>query len=255
LPGECVNYKAHGYCQYSFACRFAQSHVQLVDGIYTNMTNKDVISNSKSVNSLNKDNMMLLKKRKYDFSNSAAATKEAQEFVDKIVKRNVEINSTKKLECSADGKTEEVDKPTKDSGNTVTVSESDSTKPVGNDSTSNSESAKLVSDCATSSGESNKLANDGNSESAKPVSNGSVSNSDSVVCSKEPSLQTSQDAVYSPVGPLTDEQEFAIKPGEKKTINFDNKLYLAPLTTVSGYINLVLSTAYSHVSSKSSGIL
>jgi len=247
LPGECVNYKAHGYCQYSFACRFAQSHVQLVDGIYTNMTNKDVVSNSKSVNSLNKDNMMLLKKRKYDFSNSAAATKEAQEFVDKIVRRNVEINSTKKLESSADGKTEEVDKPTKDSGDTVTVSESDSTKPVGNSSTSDIESAKPVSDCATSNSENNKLANNGftsNSESAKPVIHSSVSNSDGVDCSKETSLPTSQDAVCSPVGPLTDEQEFAIKPGEKKTINFDNKLYLAPLTTVSGDINLVLSTAY-----------
>lgn len=35
------------------------------------------------------------------------------------------------------------------------------------------------------------------------------------------------------VGPVTDEDQFQIKPGEKKTIDFKNKLYLAPLTTVS----------------------
>jgi len=35
------------------------------------------------------------------------------------------------------------------------------------------------------------------------------------------------------VGPITNEDRFSIKPGEKKTVDFRNKLYLAPLTTVS----------------------
>ena len=45
--------------------------------------------------------------------------------------------------------------------------------------------------------------------------------------------ETEEHSVSS-LGPLTNEDEFTVKPGEKKTIDFKNKLYLAPLTTVSG---------------------
>ncbi|XP_067936907.1 tRNA-dihydrouridine(47) synthase [NAD(P)(+)]-like [Watersipora subatra] len=166
ISGSCYNFKHLGKCPYSFACRFGKNHIKEIDGEFKNIEQSAIV-NGRSVNNLSKDNLILLRKHKYDFTRAESATEDARAIVQKITKRNFELNCVKKKDIAS----------------------------VQNESIADNSSEEMVTKAQ---------------ETLSPNGN----------------LETSN------VGPITNEDEFTIKPKEKKTIDFKNKLYLAPLTTV-----------------------
>ena len=220
----CYNFKQLGRCPYGFTCRYAQSHLTKVEGEYKNMVDENVVQTSKSVNSMDRDVKVKLTRKKYDFARADKCFKEAQNFVSKIVRQNVELNCTKKnkghhqdtrdiqkdqvsqsvIENTADGEgNKELESVVNDSAvsESATELEAGSQLPPGSVCTESTNGSQLNPDTAN-----------GNSSATDPASE-----------------------TEKPVGPITNEDQFAIKPAEKKTIDFKNKLYLAPLTTVSGF--------------------
>lgn len=225
LPGECYNFTQFGRCPYGFACRFAKTHVQERDGKFCNIVNEDTVPSGKSVNHLSKDNLVLLRKNKYNFSKAADAFKDAKKVVDKIAKRNFELRCVKKGKGASDA-TEDQPPNGQTEGSTV------EDQPLNVETESSTAehqppSAEASSDCIPLKSPSPETVD-------LTCDHTSVSESEPAVRSKVEPV----DGTDNPVGALTNEDEFKIKPGEKKTIDFRNKLYLAPLTTVSTVIHV-----------------
>lgn len=211
LTGVCYNFSQLGRCPYGFACRFAKSHISEVDGKFTNMVNDSVVPASTSVNSLSKANLALLRKHQYDFSKAMEATKSAHALVDIVVKRNLELNCTKKNKA--------VDSV---NCNTKAVEENRSSAAIDVSAETEKASPLVVDD-----GVDNTIA----SIQQSPVSTDTqVAVATSISKDEETVVATATEC--QPIGPITNEDQFAVQPGEKKTIDFKNKLYLAPLTTV-----------------------
>ena len=212
LPEPCYNFQQFGKCPYGFACRFAKTHIEKVDGKYTNIVDESVTPTSKTFNYLSKDNLALLRKRKYDFSKAIDANRCARALVDQIVKRNVELNCTKK------DRKEGVGNDADDTGEPV----------VSSDALPDTEDLKG----AVSEDVKGEVSDKGEVlDSKKEISDlqsMDLQSKNNVADSDDANTKTSSNAI----GALTNEDEFTIKPGEKKTIDFRNKLYLAPLTTV-----------------------
>lgn len=194
---KCYNFDTFGKCPYNFACRFAKAHIKEVDGKTVNVViETEVPPSSRNINSLSTENLQLLRKHKYNFNKAVKATKEAQAFVDKIVKENVEKNNSCKKQRSGDSESEAVP-------DSITTTQG-SGEPVAIETSENDKDAEKPG-------------------TAEPGKKEREDNSNG----------TTNGGSGQPVGSLTNEDEFTIKPGEKKTIDFNNKLYLAPLTTVS----------------------
>lgn len=227
----CYNFKNFGRCPYGFACRYGQSHITQENGKYKNIVDDSVIPESKSLNSLDRDVKTKLMKRKYDFKKSDAAFKEAQSFVGKIVQRNEQLNCSKKPGSNRSGNASSVsnnghisadsEKPKADNVKVPGEAVDNAAVPAAPASTeSKSEEIETLSAASKQEGDSNDPET--KTEAAEMVTEGK-----SVVETVESTVTEDK-----PVGPVTNEDQFTIKPSEKKTINFKNKLYLAPLTTV-----------------------
>lgn len=212
IGDSCYNFSQLGRCPYSYACRFAKSHVKEDNGTFTNVVDSSVVPKSFTSNQLTSANLTLLRKHKYDFSKADSATKNAKNLVADIVKNNLEKNCTKKNKNGEEAVAVEEPSAAPDESKPELVSEpkispKDETLDGGTDINSDIKSEQ--------------------EENNKPTS--------LTVVKKE---VVDKDDTVKPVGPITNEDEFCIKPGEKKTIDFANKLYLAPLTTVSVLLSI-----------------
>lgn len=202
----CYNFTTRGRCPYGFACRYGKSHIKEENGEFVNTVDESLVSSSTStsINGLNGGILTSLRKRQFDFSKATAATKHARELVDHIVKKNVELNCTKK---------------------------SDRNEAISADTTRDTEP-----------GDSIAVKNEANPPDIfqlKAKADVKVEPLQYSASGKKDLLESNAEDIASrPIGPVTNEDQFAIKPGEKKMVDFQNKLYLAPLTTVSIHIQI-----------------
>lgn len=209
----CYIFQEHGRCPYGITCRYGQSHIIQVDGGYKSVIDEKKVSSSKTVNGMDMDVKMKLTRRKYNFCRADKSFKEAQKFVSKIVKQNVELNCTRKkpvetLTAANDQADADVSHLFGTTNSNGVVNKTDENVNNGTGTTDLTEKA---------------VPEDGKQ---KEIDTEQLNPGEITAKSEDVSLN-------KPIGPVTNEDQFTIKPAEKKTVDFRNKLYLAPLTTVS----------------------
>jgi len=176
LGDKCYVFDSLGYCPRGATCRFSKPHI---DANYKNLTNKEIYTGVKQeINHSDRDTIMKLRKKAYDFSKADAACnksfaimreREAKEKGEDFEKEN---ENSCKLECGV---------------NTGMNTETDIKKQT--------EEPK---------------------EEEEPAN-------------KKPKLDELDE---KRIGYAPDEDLVRLRPQEKKKLDWKDKLYLAPLTTV-----------------------
>ncbi|XP_061368368.1 tRNA-dihydrouridine(47) synthase [NAD(P)(+)]-like [Gastrolobium bilobum] len=215
LEGKCPFLKSEGSCPYGLACRFSSTHQ---DGIPSG--NLNGLKNSSEVNGLSKDVQKLLWKNKMSFAKADA--------------------KLKSLGLVGLSKSKRNDLENKDGGNTVSNksdhSEDNGSCVVTSDSGSKLEcSAEVIKDDESDGKcESNALCPQKRRKTAENYGSGETENEDVSVNEQitESSCITSEPEAGTDV--TTPETDLSLKlhSREKKLIDYREKLYLAPLTTV-----------------------
>ncbi|XP_077978136.1 tRNA-dihydrouridine(47) synthase [NAD(P)(+)]-like [Glandiceps talaboti] len=202
ISDKCYTFDKYGRCQYGITCRFGSSHISDNN---TNVVNDDKYKNFEPniKNTLAKDLQRLLWKRKYKF-----------EKADRVLKMLTKINrggSQGKGQGSTDkGMQKETD--------------------VGNGMAANKNVADAVASENTSSVQNLNLLQteeNGGPPSIAPV-NLATETSSADSCKTMPELNSE----LHHLGTVTDADLIKLRSCEKKKIDFSDKLYLAPLTTV-----------------------
>lgn len=172
IGNNCYLFEEYGKCKYGVTCRFGSGHISEA---HCNIVDEELWKKKKdeepTKNHLTKDLLMLLRKKKYDFS-----------AADEVVKQ---LHSRRK------------------DGNDNTIQKSATTQGCQSEE-NNAELAKLEA-----------IDHRVETEIKKDA----------------PNLGKIEVAIRS-TGALTDEGLIKIRPEEIKQVDFDGKLYLAPLTTV-----------------------
>ncbi|CAL1298144.1 unnamed protein product [Larinioides sclopetarius] len=225
LGSSCYLYRTYGKCPYSFSCRFASDHIKdgknvILDEIWENYKDRDLF-----VNTLTKNLQFSLRKRNYNFKKSDDAFKNFNGTVQyNKAKKNPVTNNDESIDASSSSK---VLKEPKDE---ITNKEQNLT-PINNvkvEGTYRTNDETLEESSSTSNCDKKDLeksveeniclqSNEENKNTSKAsdiLINKSCSTSELIACSKVKDIDCS-----------------LIEP-ETKKIDFKNKLYLAPLTTV-----------------------
>ncbi|RDX71542.1 tRNA-dihydrouridine(47) synthase [NAD(P)(+)]-like protein, partial [Mucuna pruriens] len=214
LEGQCPFLKSGGSCPYGLACRFSSTHE---DGVPSAN-----LKNSFEVNGLSKDVQKLLWKNKMNFSKADAKLKSLGLMGPSKSKRNDMEN--KDGGDTGSNKCDHSD----DSGSCVVTSDSGSKLECpaevmnddDNDIDGNSESDVLCPQKRRKTAE-----NDG----PKEAENEGVSVTEQIV--EKSCIKSEPEAGTDAITPETD-LSLKLHFREKKLIDFREKLYLAPLTTV-----------------------
>lgn len=199
IPGKCYNFSTFGYCSYGMMCRFAGNHT---DAEKNNITDEALKAATAckvaKLNVLPKDTQRKLRKHQYDF-----------EKTEQIMQCILSADSGQSREMSA--QSAESDKLTEHAGDKHKIGDVE-------DTSSEVKLPKLVV------------------ESFDHVPKRQLEEDN---CPrKSPKLDvvgenaSTNNGTVSTVGCVTDENVIRLRPQEKKVINFTDKLYLAPLTTV-----------------------
>ncbi|KAF8771808.1 tRNA-dihydrouridine(47) synthase like protein [Argiope bruennichi] len=224
IGSTCYLYRTYGKCPYSFSCRFASDHIK--DG--KNMILEEILANYKDrdlfVNTLTKNLQISLRKRNYDFKKSDEAFKNFNATVQSNkAKRNPVINNTEYLDATSsdvlkdqkkDILVEEKNIPSFNNGKTEETSRTD-VKPL--------EDLSSVLNCDQNVLE-NSVEENACIQSNKDIP--SISEESNVLIDKPCSK------LELIVPPKVKDVDCSLMEPEFKKIDFKNKLYLAPLTTV-----------------------
>lgn len=235
LGPECHLYQTFGRCPYGITCRYASGHPEIAGGALEEKTPAREITFVPlpgTVNHLQKGTQKLLRKRQFPFTGAETYLRSMSKQ-----KGNSKQKPTPKSEASedpsstsvkhGDSKSESSTQPAElISNNCPTVS----SVPIEKEYFLESNGSTLCSDFEKGVG---KLT-----DCLKMVSAGDLSNHGQAAASECAASKTSEPRCCSisgcPVrtsGVLTDEDIIKIRQPEKKTIDFRDKLYLAPLTT------------------------
>jgi len=203
LPGPCYVFDTFGFCRFGLSCRLAKNHMS--DDM-KNMTNNELFEKKKhiqEINIMNKDVRQQLWKKKYNFKKADKMVKAVQNMNSKewenIKQPQINPHNVENVSNNNESLSGVESSPTKDIK--VESSPSKEIKPPCCDIKENIDSKKL----------------DG------PLKMGSDDNT----C-----LITASDPIQRTMGQITDEELFPLRGSEKVKIDFRNKTYLAPLTTV-----------------------
>ncbi|XP_030510812.2 tRNA-dihydrouridine(47) synthase [NAD(P)(+)]-like isoform X1 [Cannabis sativa] len=214
LEGECPFVTAEEPCPYGLACRFLSTHPEGVSGM------KSTRRNSSEVNGLRKDVQRLLWKNKMKFpkadakvkalglmgpANSKAKISENKDGDDVITANNCDAANGNGSNALVDATEIEKSAVLEENKDVEDPSESNESRPLKKPKCVDAE------DCCDK------------------VEGGGVSGTENVVC--ESSKQPEADSTAEILTPETD-GSLKVHPREKKIIDFRDKLYLAPLTTV-----------------------
>ena len=214
ISDTCYVFETYGYCPSGLACRYGGGHI---DSLGTNVINKELYRPDKGlnkvVNGIPRTLQEELRKRKIQFPRS-------DNFLKTIVKQDsakaVEKSSDNNNSCSVVGA---VEPPPNNQSTESSQLKEEEMGEVKNDATSTVEEEKEA------------LVSNECSEELHSSADASIQmKSDGDVVSQVGGVAVSQPR---PTGPITDEDTIRLKPTEKKRIDFRDKLYLAPLTTVS----------------------
>lgn len=208
IEGECPFVNAEGPCPYGLACRFSGTHK---DGVLTG--GLDARKKSFEVNGLNKDVQKLLWKNKMNFPKADA----------KLKSLGLLVKGRSKIKMLGDEKDDE----------TVVTSACHVADGNGCSEVNKVPDAKLDGVDGTIESDEQppkklKSVIDENCSSAE-ANNGDVTSMEKVIGVS--STQTEPEASNDIIPPEAD-RSMKLNPREKKLIDFRDKLYLAPLTTV-----------------------
>ncbi|KAH9500906.1 tRNA-dihydrouridine(47) synthase [NAD(P)(+)]-like protein [Bulinus truncatus] len=230
LDGPCYLFDTFGKCHYSIACRFAKNHLTEDFNNIVNVELWEKMKNCKPLNELSAEVKKKLWKKKYNFR-----------LADKIVKdvgKNYQGGWNTKKDSpvvTADVSSSNSDSGISQGNNSVSVPVSLANVPV-NGAISDSELLKdngfskdgmqnNSAGCISNVVETGGGSLDKSASPTKEFQTGADTKSDT------PCLQ-SENAKLEKVGCLTDEDVIPLRSAEKVRVDFRNKLYLAPLTTV-----------------------
>ncbi|XP_030055917.1 tRNA-dihydrouridine(47) synthase [NAD(P)(+)]-like isoform X2 [Microcaecilia unicolor] len=203
LGEKCHLFEMFGKCIYGVTCRFAKGHL---DEDYKNVVNKELVKQWEGKgmvkNSLSKDLQQRLRKRKVPFEKSDHFLKQlnisAKAGTAKSKWRDTKAKQAPGSEADGCSQALEVGQ-----------------EASGLDGT-NTEESECLHDPAVKYPPSLEAAGEGRGDTSQENA-----------CQVEAEAGTP----VKTIGPLTDEDAIKLRSCEKKTINFRNKLYLAPLTT------------------------
>ncbi|CAH1790151.1 unnamed protein product [Owenia fusiformis] len=199
LGEKCYNFTTFGYCKYGLACRFAATHTS--DDM-KNMRNDELYEKTSSevqwFNNLDKNLQIKLRKREYDFTRSQTALqkhshKKEQNSGDAVIKKN--MDSTNDNEDKA--QSNEID-----------------TNPIDT----------KIHDADKIPSETNIKSEIQDTQKANHKVKENKDSTTTPTSETVPAIRT--------MGALTDEDTIKLRPQERKKVDFSDKLYLAPLTTV-----------------------
>ncbi|CAG5132709.1 unnamed protein product [Candidula unifasciata] len=211
LAGSCYIYDTFGHCPYGISCRFAANHMT---EDFQNKTNEEIYNKdrvSKPINELSFDVRNKLWKRKYDFKRADKVVKDVQKTFRGWDDSSSGINPT--LKNVVNDKIEAIKTASQ-------ISQSD-TDLIGN---SNANNIPPVIEPAV-------LSQEIHVENRTEIlsSGAAPADLDKTAGLKLPTHEKAEQRTF---GCITDEEIIRLQPGEVKKIDFKNKLYLAPLTTV-----------------------
>ncbi|XP_061412035.1 tRNA-dihydrouridine(47) synthase [NAD(P)(+)]-like isoform X2 [Lethenteron reissneri] len=238
LGPECHLYQTFGRCPYGITCRYASGHPEIAGGALEEKTPAREITFVPlpgTVNHLQKGTQKLLRKRQFPFTGAETYLRSMSKQ-----KGNSKQKPTPKSEASedpsstsmkhGDSKSESSTQPAELISNNCPTT---SSVPIEKECFLESNGSTLCSDLEKGVG---KLT-----DCLKMVSAGDLNNHGQAAASECAASKTSEPRGSSisgcPVrtsGVLTDEDIIKIRQPEKKTIDFRDKLYLAPLTTLEG---------------------
>ncbi|GFT70612.1 tRNA-dihydrouridine(47) synthase-like [Nephila pilipes] len=222
INSTCYLFSIYGKCPYSYSCRFGSEHIKngknvIVDELWANYKNKKTF-----VNILSKDLQQSLRKRRYDFQKS-----------DEVLKNfiaTVQFNKSNKEKSKSDNS--EFDKVSNEQNVSAEIKFEEQTSTSNNIGNINKieiiDSSALENSYSVLNTDSKNLEN-GNVETACSQSN--ENNSVTPVILNVFSCNT----VYKPgiaISGNVKNLDDSLFEHEIKKVDFRNKLYLAPLTTV-----------------------
>ncbi|GBM66451.1 tRNA-dihydrouridine(47) synthase [NAD(P)(+)]-like [Araneus ventricosus] len=221
LGSTCYLYRTYGKCPYSFSCRFASDHIKdgknvILDEIWAKYKDRDLF-----INTLTKNLQFSLRKRNYNFKKSDEAFTKFNATVQfNKAKKNPVTNNAESVNTSSssnvlDEQTKEI---TKKEQNLTSVNNG-KTEDTNGTNVEALEELSSISNCDKKDLE-KVLENTGLQSNEENISTSDILIEKS--CSKSELTASSK---------VKDVDCSLIEPDTKK-IDFKNKLYLAPLTTV-----------------------
>uniref|UniRef100_V9KGG6 tRNA-dihydrouridine(47) synthase [NAD(P)(+)] n=1 Tax=Callorhinchus milii TaxID=7868 RepID=V9KGG6_CALMI len=220
LGDRCYLYDMFGKCQYGISCRYAKSHIGANN---RSLVNEDLVKKWQEKvivqNSLSKQLQQVLRKKKFSFNNS-----------DRYLKQ---LNQSNECDKKGNAGKNAADSPSK-LGDELSPDLSISSAAIVEQTSAEQNSIRIVEPqdmpCCTES----KLDNGLLSEAKQTIdeTNKNVL-TPGMEMGKENSVQEVNDQMASAklLGAVLDEDIIKLRSCEKKTLNFKDKLYLAPLTT------------------------
>ncbi|CAO3662393.1 unnamed protein product [Umbelopsis ramanniana] len=201
LGDRCVNFEVYGRCRAGYACRFLHAHFK--DGKL--VVDEERVRNAPVTvkNGITPETMAALRKHTFDFEKSEAFLKEIQAEIDAELAMKEENTQRRLASMLAEPTTATIDSPAS------TIVEAPST-PVSDKLKEVAEVEQISTDVQTS-------------ESGTTTT--TVETSEQTEMISESTTNVTPTKEEQPVGPIFD-------INDKKKINFKDKTYLAPLTTV-----------------------
>lgn len=227
---ECLHFNKKGKCQFGFECRYGGQHISS-DG--QNVVDEDKCRQYESEcltfedkNYLSKETMIALRKKKYDFTNANRVLKRQGEFKEGCIWNGVTKECNGDITNTAAGVEKE---------NVGGVSEVVEAATLSSEV--NGAKSETINNCenVAPNAKTNELENSGLSDQIKSGEQLGDSTPDESQINNIETTQTTiknKDSCTTPSGAITDEDVIPLRSPEKKTIDFSDKLYLAPLTTV-----------------------
>ena len=213
IADSCHVFDTFGECLYGAACRYASTHLT---GKFHNVSKLKQENSSRRLedtvcNTLSKDLRFSLRKRKVKFERTAAFLKRAGLDKDSQGdKGEAAVDVSAPLNGVGKGLSDEVVEPGKVLTDEVDEAPGKSSEEV---------TASNLSDVTIGKGTSDELVSKVEHISQEMMGVDTISGEGPNDCR----------------GSLTDEGVVKLRPMEKKKVDFNGKLYLAPLTTVSGW--------------------
>ncbi|XP_013393205.1 tRNA-dihydrouridine(47) synthase [NAD(P)(+)]-like [Lingula anatina] len=208
LGSHCYNFETFGKCPYGITCRYAGQHIS---EDFKNVMNEELhartCKETQTLNTLSKDVQTKLRRRQYDFTLAESTYK----------------NVGKKTEKSETQSNNDVLKAS------VPEQGSDSLSENGCKISSNSKEKEEISPSTIESSPS-KTSADGAMNDTTALKQTAPNNSD---CSNSNvTAESDKGAETKPLATESHDRPVKLRPQERKKIDFKDKLYLAPLTTV-----------------------
>ncbi|BFZ01663.1 hypothetical protein BsWGS_04702 [Bradybaena similaris] len=245
LEGPCYIYDTFGHCPYGISCRFAANHIT---EDLQNKTNDDIYNKDtarKSINELSSDVRFKLWKRKYDFRRADQSVKDIQKtfrgWKDSSSSKNTIDNNVVSDKVETISTAAQISQSVGDLRGSSNADSILCVKPtivspesqIGIVEKGSEMSSGATPDVA---GKGSEMLPSDDSPAIAEKGPEMLSNGAAIAVadkSKDLVLPTTQTKVeQTSFGCITDEEVIRLQPREIKKIDFKNKLYLAPLTTV-----------------------